>query len=273
MSVGKSPKTKNKSSSTPLTPDQVSGYFNALDTLTGGSHTAPTTTQVWVPDASGRSGPDASNPMSFLYGGKDGENWIDLAGAGGHYETRTTPGSDSAGRLSTFAMSGTPEVNYAGAGSAGRAQAAQIGDQTANIRALGGLGATQTAEVNRARQQAIEQIGADAALDATQKARSRQLSDNDYATRLAAIAKESEAAIGQAGLSTAATNTGFQQQANLANQSAALEEARRRYAADVRNADLTKEDLMALAQIFFGGKGTTSTGSSSGGGWSFGLSL
>lgn len=223
MSVGKSPKTKNNNSSTPLTPEQVSGYFNALDTLTGGSHTAP--------------------------------------------------GSDSAGRLSTFAMQGSPAVDYAGAGAAGRAQAAQIGDQTANIRALGGLGATQTAEVNRARQQAIEQIGADAGLDVTQKARSRQLSDNDYAARLAAIAKESEAAIGQAGLSTAATNAGFQQQANLANQSAALEEARRRYAADVRNADLTKEDLMALAQIYFGGKGTTSTGSSSGGGWSFGLNI
>lgn len=221
-----------KNSSKPLSPGEVTGYFNALDTLTGGSHVAPTTTQVWVPD------PGAQNPGSYLYSG-DGEQQ-----PAGHYETRTTPGSDSAGRLSTFAQTGTPAVQYEGAGSR-----TYLGDQSARIKALGGLGATQTAEVQRARAAALQQINADAGLDVTQKARSRQLSDNDYADRLAAIAKQSEGAIAQAGLATA-----------QADQQAALAEARQKYAADVRNADLSKEDLKALASIFFGGSGNTQSG-------------
>lgn len=232
---------KSNSESKPLSPDEVTGYFNALDTQTGGSHVAPTTTQVWVPD------PGAQNPGSYLYSG-DGEQQ-----PAGHYETRTTSGSDSAGRLSTFAQTGTPAVQYEGAGSR-----TFLGDQSARIKALGGLGATQTAEVQRARAAALQQINSDAGLDVTQKARSRQLSDNDYADRLAAIAKQSEGAIAQAGLATA-----------QADQQAALAEARQRYAAKVRNAELTREDLTALANIFFGGKGQTNNSDSNA--WSFGL--
>lgn len=236
-----------KSTSKPLSPDQVAGYFNQIDTLTGGSHVAPTTTRVWVPDAPGTAG-ESGGLVPWL--GGEGET-----APAGHYETRTTAGSDTAGRLSAFATQGTPAVAYQGAGPGGVARAAQIGDQAAAIRALGGYGSTQAQQQARARRDALAQISADAGLDVTQKARSRQLTDNDYADRLAAIARESEAQIAQGQLGVASANAGFQQQTNLANQQAALAEARQRYAADVANAQLPRQDMESLAKIFFGGQG------------------
>ena len=241
-----------KSTSKPLSPDQVAGYFNQIDTLTGGSHVAPTTTRVWVPDAPGTAG-ESGGLVPWL--GGEGET-----APAGHYETRTTAGSDTAGRLSAFATQGTPAVAYQGAGPGGVARAAQIGDQAAAIRALGGYGSTQAQQQARARRDALAQISADAGLDVTQKARSRQLTDNDYADRLAAIARESEAQIAQGQLGVASANAGFQQQTNLANQQAALAEARQRYAADVANAQLPRQDMESLAKIFFGGQGQTQSG-------------
>ena len=49
-------------------------------------------------------------------------------------------------------------------------------------------------------------------------------------------------------------------QAQSTNLQAALEEARRKYAADAANAALPRDDLTALANIFFGGKGNTQSG-------------
>lgn len=226
MSVGKQ---KSGQSSKPLTPGQVAGYYNTLDSLTGGTHVAPTTTQRWVPDgAAGAGGGMGAISSSADWLASMSRQNPDGSPAGGHWETVTTPGQDSPGRLSAWAQGGTPAVDYQGL----------TGGQ---LRALGGAGASREQAAADARRRAIEEINANAGLDVTQKLRATQLQDADTAARLDAIRKETEA-----------------QMTQLASQ-----EAARQYGADVRNADLTKEDLAALAQIFFGGKGATSKNSSS----------
>lgn len=165
MSVGKS---KSKSSSAPLSPQQVAGYFQQLDRLVGG-------------------------------------------------------------RLGEFATGGTPATPYEGL-------------TTEQLRALGGAGATRESAAERARRQAIEEIAADPSLTTFQRTRARQLADQDFADRLDAIARETEAGLAEM----------------------ASEEARRRYEADRLNAALTREDLEALANIFFGGRGQTSSSTSRG---------
>lgn len=107
---------------------------------------------------------------------------------------------------------------------------AQEGTQPASveqIQALGGLGATRRSEAETARAQALERIMTDPSLTIAQRQRSAQLSDRDYSDRVDAIAKEIEAA-----------KTGLARE----------------------NAQLTREDLALLAQIFFGGKGQRSRG-------------
>ncbi len=272
-----------KSTSKPLTAGDLTSYYNALDTLSGGTHTPATTQRRWVADAA--VGPDPNNPASWLSGGKNGDNW-DSSNLGGHWETVTTPGQDAPGRLSMFATAGTPTTDYqrVGAGiTPERVTAAQVGEvpqvqagtiaapgvvrpqrvqagtiaapgtvqagtiaapgtvqagtiaapgtvqagtiaapgtvqaervstgrpdltadavtynelTPAQLQALGGLGATRTADTERARRQAIEQIASDASLDVFQRGRSRQLTDQDYTARLDAINKETEAAISQ----------------------------------------------------------------------------
>ena len=250
-----------KSTSKPLTAGDLTSYYNALDTLSGGTHTPATTQRRWVADAA--VGPDPNNPASWMSGGKNGDNW-DSSNPGGHWETVTTPGQDAPGRLSMFATAGTPTTDYqrVGAGiTPERVTAAQVGEvpqvqagtiaapgvvrpqrvqastiaapgtvqagtiaapgtvqaervstgrpdltadavtynelTPAQLQALGGLGATRTADAERARRQAIEQIASDASLDVFQRGRSRQLTDQDYTARLDAINKETEAAISQ----------------------------------------------------------------------------
>ncbi|MFO1359617.1 hypothetical protein [Plasticicumulans sp.] len=235
-----------KSTSKPLTAGDLTSYYNALDTLSGGTHTPATTQRRWVADAA--VGPDPNNPASWLSGGKNGDNWDSSSNPGGHWETVTTPGQDAPGRLSMFATAGTPTTDYqrVGAGiTPERVTAAQVGEvprvqagtiaapgtvqagtiaapgtvqaervstgrpdltadavtynelTPAQLQALGGLGATRTADTERARRQAIEQIRSDASLDVFQRGRSRQLTDQDYTARLDAINKETEAAISQ----------------------------------------------------------------------------
>ncbi|TXH47596.1 MAG: tail fiber domain-containing protein [Desulfurellales bacterium] len=284
-----------KSTSKPLTAADLTSYYNAIDTLSGGTHTPATTQRRWVADAA--VGPDPNNPASWFSGGKNGDNWDSTGNLGGHWETVTTPGQDAPGRLSMFATNGTPTTDYqrVGAGiTPERVTAAQVGEvpqvqagtiaapgvvrpqrvqagtiaapgtvqagtiaapgtvqagtiaapgtvqagtiaapgtvqagtiaapgtvqaervstgrpdltadavtynelTPAQLQALGGLGATRTADTERARRQAIEQIASDASLDVFQRGRSRQLTDQDYTARLDAINKETEAAISQ----------------------------------------------------------------------------
>lgn len=119
----------------------------------------------------------------------------------------------SGGRLDTFAKTGTTPLTEE------------------QLKAIGGAGATRTRQAEQARREALDKILADPSLSLPQRQRATQLSEGDYADRLDAISKETEAAM-----------------TNLAAGQAAL----------------PREDLHALAQIFFGGKGQRSTGSSSG---------
>lgn len=119
---------------------------------------------------------------------------------------------NSAGRLGQWAQQGTTPLTE---------------DQ---IKAVGGLGETRRVEAQRAREDAIQAIVADPSLTLSQRQRSQQLTGREYADRLDAIAKESEAA-----------------KTALARE----------------NNNLTREDLQLLANIFYGGKGQISNSKSS----------
>lgn len=131
------------------------------------------------------------------------------------------------GRLNTFAQNGTQPVSY-------------DAPTDAQIQSLGGLGATQRRDVQSARDQVIQQLTADPSLTTFQRLRSNQLTNQDAQSRLDAIDQETQAAI---------TN-------------AAMQRAQNKYNANVANAGLTSKDLALLAEIFFGGKGQTSSSSS-----------
>lgn len=128
------------------------------------------------------------------------------------------------GRLFQFARSGTPAVNYKA-------------PTNAQIKGLGGFGATRKADVERARAEELEQIMADPSLSVFQNRRSRQLVNQDAATSRDAINQEIEAAIAEA----------------------AFERAAKQYDSGVRNSDRLREDMALLAEIFFGGKGQETT--------------
>lgn len=141
----------------------------------------------------------------------------------------------SGGRLNRFAKDGTLPVAY-------KAPTAS------QVKALGGLGATQKLDIRRAQQQQLDQITSDPSLSAFQKVRGEQLTNQDALQQTQALDKETEAAITALLQDSAktSTETGF------------------------RNSEQRRQDAQALAEIFFGGKGqkskgkstTTSTGSS-----------
>lgn len=132
----------------------------------------------------------------------------------------------SRGRLNSFARGGTKNVNYKG-------------PTNAQVRAMGGLGATQKLDIRRAQQEALDQLGADPSLSAFQKVRGQQLTNQDALQQTQALDKETEAAITALlqDRAKATTETGF------------------------RNAEQRRQDAAALAEIFFGGKGQKSSGS------------
>lgn len=171
-------KSKNKSSSVsesrqtsaPLTPDELSGYFNEINSLT---------------------------------------------------TSKKAPG----GQLFQFARSGTAPVDYKA-------------PTDAQVRGLGGFGATRKADIDRMTREEFDQIAADPSLSVFQNRRSRQLVGAEAATAHDAVNQEIEAQIAQA----------------------AFERAQKQYDSKVRNSNLKAEDLALLAEIFFGGKGQRSEG-------------
>lgn len=131
----------------------------------------------------------------------------------------------SRGRLNTFARNGTKNVAYKG-------------PTNAQVRALGGLGATQKLGIDRAEQEAMDRLAADPSLSVFQKVRGQQLTGQDALEQTQALDKETEAAITALMQDRAKTTTevGF------------------------RNAEQRRQDAAALAEIFFGGKGQKSQG-------------
>jgi len=100
---------------------------------------------------------------------------------------------------------------------------------TEQIQAVGGMGADQQRQLDVARKQAVDQVTADPNLTIDQRQRSTQLTNQDYNDRLAAITKQIEA-----------------QKTNLAQ----------------NNAGLASSDIATLANIYFGGKGQSSSSGS-----------
>ena len=103
------------------------------------------------------------------------------------------------------------------------------------IKSLGGLGATRTNELTQNRDRVNKEYGSDASLSVLQKLRAQQLNNNSANSALDAINKETEAAISNFSVNN-----------------------------DITKNKLRREDLTALANIFFGGKGQNSSGKASG---------
>lgn len=185
------------------------------------------------------------------------------------------------GRLDRYAREGTTPIAYESPEQRARYEAVQYeGATPEQLRALGGAGATRELKANTARRQALEEIDADPAFSVAQKFRARQLTDQDYTDRLDAIAKETEASL--AGTAIDESGRRYQAAAEQAQRGFEAgtaadrfnqEEARRRYEAELRNAGLKAEDVERIAGIFFGGKGTRSSGGSMSRGFDSGFSI
>lgn len=289
----------SKSSSKPLNPTQLQGYYTQLDANAGGrlADFARTGTQptAYTPlGAAGQVSAPQATAQQVAYQPLDVGSVL------------SAPTLGAAERVSVDAL--TPE----------------------RVTAMGGLGALREQVARRQSAQSLAQVAADPSLSTFQRLRANQLEAQDLGGTLDALAAEREAAItglltdqqgrqlqaalanqgagNQFSLAGAQLGMDYQQllasltgdeqgrqlQAALANQGAtnqtsqfnaqqqaqaqqfnvgtALTEAQRQYAAQVANAGLSREDLEALARMYFGGQGTVSSSSGSQGALS-GISL
>lgn len=134
----------------------------------------------------------------------------------------------SGNRLGNWATTGTAQTQYNPL-------------TQAQLQAIGGAGATRQAEIDTALADQQEQIASNSALTYSQSQQANQKAYESAMTQKDAVNKEVEAAM-----------TGL-----------ASQEAMRQYQANLANAGLTAQDLTLLSQIYFGGKGQYSTGTSS----------
>lgn len=129
------------------------------------------------------------------------------------------------GRLDQFAKGGAPRANY-------EAVTAE------ELRGMGGMGVTRSANAEQQRADSTARIGADPALDAAQKARSTQLVNDYFDTAGTAISSETRAA-----------------QAALLS-----EEQQKRYASEKATAEQALKEYFEYMKIFYGHKGERSSG-------------
>lgn len=250
---GKS-ESSSSQQSRPLSADEVAAYFYKLDELTGGTPGTRATPAVMRRRRSSRVQDDTDSPNQM-------RRYDDPYGyARAVVERPAQPGTPrTPGRLLNFATEGTPATPYEGLTPEQIEEVSYQSLTPEQLRDFGGAGATRELQATRARQQAVEELTADPSLSTFQRQRTRQLTDQDYGDRLDAIAKETEA------LMTGAAQTDAQRQfeAGKARTDVRSNEAARRYEAALKNANLTREDLITLANIFFGGRGQASSGSGS----------
>ena len=138
----------------------------------------------------------------------------------------------SGGRMRTWATQGTSPTQYN----------ALTQQQLQNV---GGAGATRTNALNQSLETQQDQINSNPSLTYAQNTQANQQAMDSYNQQADAINKETEAAI-----------TGLSSQEQM-----------RKYQADLANAQLTAQDLALLSQIYYGGKGQYSQGSSSSSAW------
>ena len=145
-------------------------------------------------------------------------------------------GGLSGGRLGDWAQQGTAQTQYN-----------TLTPQ--QLQAMGGAGATRTTALNQNLQNQQDQINQNSSMTYAQRGQANQQAMDTYNQQADAINKETEAAL-----------TGL-----------ASQEQMRKYQADLANAQLSAQDLALLSQIYYGGKGQYSQGSSSGWNANFGL--
>ena len=144
----------------------------------------------------------------------------------------------SGGRLGTWGTQGTQATYYD-----------PLTQQ--QLQAIGGAGATRTNALNESLENQQDQINRNASMTYAQQSQANQNAMDSYNQQADAINKEVEAAM-----------TGL-----------ASQEAMRKYQADLANAGLTAQDLALLSQIYYGGKGQYSTGTTSSSGWNANVDL
>ncbi len=144
----------------------------------------------------------------------------------------------SGGKLGGWATTGTAQTQYNPL-------------SQAQLEAIGGAGSTRQAEIDLALADQQDKIASNTALTYAQQQQANQKAYETALTQKDAINKEVEAAM-----------TGLASQESL-----------RAYQANLANAGLTSKDLALLSQIYFGGKGQYSTGSSSSSGWNANIGL
>ncbi len=144
----------------------------------------------------------------------------------------------SGGRMGDWATQGTAPTQYN----------ALTQQQLQNI---GGAGATRQAAVDQSLSDQQDQIGSNSGLTYAQSNQANQQAVDSATTQKDAINKEVEAAM-----------TGLAGQEN-----------QRMYSADLANNQQLAQDMALLSQIFYGGKGQYSSGSSSGSGWNANVGL
>ena len=133
------------------------------------------------------------------------------------------------GRLGQFATQGTAPTQY-------NALTQQ------QLQDIGGAGATRQASIDQSLSDQRDQINSNNSMTYAQRNQANQQATENAMTQKDAINKEVEAAM-----------TGLASQEN-----------QRLYGADLANNQQLAQDLALLSQIFYGGKGQYSTGTSSG---------
>lgn len=274
------------SKSKPLKPAQVQGYYDQIDANTGGrladfartgtqptaytplgsagQVTAPTATASQVGyqplDFSTRlQAPNVAPAATVAYQGLAPEQVQALGGLGALREQQARRGSQQTlaqyaadPGLSTFQKLRADQLERQDLGSTldalNQEREAQItqyltGQQDQVLRA----DLANQAAINQ-----TNQFGAGLDLD-FQRLLGGLTGDEQGRTLQALLADQ--AAANQ----TSQFNAGQQATADQFNVSTALTEAQRKYLADAANAGLNRQDLMALADIFFGGTGQTQT--------------
>lgn len=246
------------SSSAQTTPEQLQAYFGMLNGASGGR------VGNWAQSGTGTVQYDSSAAAPVAYRG------------------------DVGGRVSALLGAASP-VAYQGV-------------TAAQVQALGGLGASRSLSAAQAYGDRAAQLRSDPSMTLAQRQYAGGLNTRELAQTQDAIAQEREAAIsnmmqeealrqytaaaadrtaamsGQiSALSAEQDQYARQYAAAAADRTAAMDAAANRYTADVRNADLSRTDAQALAEIIakFMGQNSQSAGQSTSWGQnqSYGTSL
>ncbi len=279
----------SSSKSKPLKPAQVQGYYDQFGSNTGGrladfarSGTQPTpytgigaAGRVTAPQAQASNvgyqpldfstrlqAPTVAPAATVAYQGMTPEQVTALGGLGALREQQARRGSQQTlaqyaadPSLSTFQRFRADQLERQDLGStldalSGEREAA-ITQMLADQRAK-----TLTADLaNQAAQNQTNQFGAGLGLD-FQKLLGGLTGDEQGRVLQAALADQGAAN------QTSQFNAGQTAAADQFNVGTALTEAQRQYLANAANAGLSREDLQALASIFFGGMGNTQSQSS-----------